>query len=233
MNDPGIYSLTLEAKLSTTNQTAPTKTVENITVFSRPQAIFTARPTTFFVPDVPVTLANDSQGANLYEWDFGDGATSNEPEPDHLYELEGSYVITLRAINDHGNKDVDGDGTPDGNIVCADTLTKVVTGRQGGATKIPNAFTPNPSGPTGGEYNDDSNTNDVFLPITSGVQEFEMDIFDRWGNLIFQSKNKKVGWDGYDKDGRLMPAGVYVYKLTLRLANDQRETRIGDITLIR
>jgi gliding motility-associated-like protein len=165
-------------------------------------------------------------------WDFGDGATSIDIEPDHYYELEGTYTITLRAINDHGNKDVDGDGTLDGNIVCSDTVTQVVTGRQGGATKIPNAFTPNPSGPTGGVDNG-AGMNDVFLPITSGVQEFQMQIFDRWGNLIFESKDKNIGWDGYDKDGRLMPAGVYVYKLTLRLADDQRETRIGDITMIR
>ena len=60
-----------------------------------------------------------------------------------------------------------------------------------------------------------------------------MQIFDRWGNLVFESKDKGIGWDGYDKDGRLMPAGVYVFKLILRLADDQRETRLGDVTLIR
>jgi gliding motility-associated-like protein len=232
VQEPGIYSLTLESKYSVSNQPGITRTLDNITVYARPQAIFSARPTTFFVPDVPVNLANDSQGANIYEWDFGDGATSTEVEPDHQYELEGTYVIMLRAINDHGFKDIDGDGQGDVNIVCADTVTAVVTGREGGATKIPNAFTPNSGGPTGGVDNG-AGMNDVFLPITSGVQEFQMDIFDRWGNLIFQSKDKNIGWDGYDKDGRLMPAGVYVYKLTLRLADDQRETRIGDITLIR
>jgi gliding motility-associated-like protein len=65
------------------------------------------------------------------------------------------------------------------------------------------------------------------------VEEFEMDIFDRWGNLIFQSKDRNVGWDGYDRHGRLMPAGVYVYKLVLRLSDGQRTTKVGDVTLIR
>lgn len=231
IQEAGIYSITLEAKLTATNQTV-TRTVENITVYGRPQAIFTARPTQFFVPDVPVNLANDSQGANAFEWTFGDGGTSTEIEPNYQYELEGTYVITLKALNDHGNKDIDGDGVPDGNVVCYDTTSAVVVGREGGATKIPNAFTPNPSGPTGGIDNG-AGMNDVFLPITSGVQEFNLQIFDRWGNLIYESKDKNMGWDGYDKDGRLMPAGVYVYKLVLRLADDQRETRIGDVTLIR
>jgi gliding motility-associated-like protein len=66
-----------------------------------------------------------------------------------------------------------------------------------------------------------------------GVEEFQMEIFDRWGNLIFQSIDKNQGWDGYDKHGRLMPAGVYVYKLTMRLSDSQRTTQIGDVTLIR
>jgi gliding motility-associated-like protein len=203
-------------------------------VFPRPQAIFTARPKQFFVPDTPIDLLNDSQGANEYLWDFGDGVTSIEIEPGHTYLLEGTYDILLTASNDHGSKDIDGDGVLDGNVICVDTAMQTVVAREGGATKIPNAFTPGVNGPGDGRINENgSEINDVFLPITSGVQEFLMQIFDRWGNLIFESNDKNFGWNGYDKNGRLMPAGVYVYKLTLRLADDQRETRIGDVTMIR
>ncbi len=60
-----------------------------------------------------------------------------------------------------------------------------------------------------------------------------MQIFDRWGTLIFESKDKNVGWDGYDRNGRLMTAGVYVYRLVMRLSNGQRTTKVGDVTLIR
>jgi len=66
-----------------------------------------------------------------------------------------------------------------------------------------------------------------------GAEEFNMQIFDRWGNLIFESNNSTIGWDGYDRYGKLMQAGVYVYKLTLRLSDGQRTTQIGDITMIR
>jgi gliding motility-associated-like protein len=232
--EAGKYTITLVATLTSTNQTA-TRSVTNIEVFPKPQAIFTARPKIFFVPDTEVDLLNDSQGANEFVWKFGDGRESIEREPPaYTYTLEGLYKIELEAKYDHGMKDLNGDGTLDENITCSDTASQVVTAKEGGATKIPNAFTPNPNGPTGGAVGDNGAAlNDAFLPITTGVQEFLMQIFDRWGNLVFESKDKNIGWDGYDKDGRLMPAGVYVFKLILRLADDQRETRIGDVTLIR
>jgi gliding motility-associated-like protein len=73
----------------------------------------------------------------------------------------------------------------------------------------------------------------VFLPFVRGVEEFNLQIFDRWGNLIFESNNQNIGWDGYGKDGQILPAGVYVYKLTIRLSDGQRSTQIGDVTMIR
>ncbi|HRG11502.1 MAG TPA: gliding motility-associated C-terminal domain-containing protein, partial [Cyclobacteriaceae bacterium] len=94
-----------------------------------------------------------------------------------------------------------------------------VTAKQGGVTKVPNAFTPNPGGPGagsgGGGTGGNGSFNDVFLPIVKGAEEFNMQIFDRWGNLIFESNSSNIGWDGYDKNGRILPAGVYVYKLTI------------------
>ena len=229
INSPGVYSIHLTARLLATNQTA-TFEVNNIEVFGNPQAIFAPRFTEFFVPDTPNDFFNDSQGANQYTWDFGDGGTSTEEQPRYLYQQEGKYLVTLVAGYRH-EKDVNGVDFPNGPIVCTDTAQVEVIAKEGGATKIPNAFTPNPNGPSGGM--EDTGINDVFLPITSGVEEFLMQIFDRWGNLIFESKDKKQGWDGYDKNGRLMPAGVYVYKLVLRLSDEQRETKIGDVTLIR
>jgi gliding motility-associated-like protein len=111
-------------------------------------------------------------------------------------------------------------------------LSRPVVAKQGGVTKVPNAFTPNPNGPNGGRPGNNS-FNDVFLPQVKGAEEFNMQIFDRWGNLIFESNDATMGWDGYDRNGRLLPAGVYVYKLTLRLSDGQRTTQLGDITMIR
>ncbi|MEQ9593266.1 MAG: gliding motility-associated C-terminal domain-containing protein, partial [Cyclobacteriaceae bacterium] len=131
------------------------------------------------------------------------------------------YDVVLVAGFDHDN-----------GIVCTDTLTQQIVAKQGGQTKVPNAFTPNPAGPSGGVSGSGS-FNDVFLPIVKGVEEFNMQIYDRWGNLVFESNSATIGWDGYNESGTLMPAGVYVYKLTLRLSDGQRSTQIGDITMIR
>ncbi len=193
-------------------------------VYDRPFAIFTLRPDVVFVPDTEMVTYNDSQGANKYEWDFEDGTTSEETDPKHTYLLEGKYKVTLIAKFDHGN-----------GVVCRDTLVQQITARQGGQAKIPNAFSPNTSGPSGGRPGNGT-FNDVFLPLVKGIPNdsdaFNLQIYDRWGNLIFESTNSQTGWDGYNKDGRLMPAGVYVYKLTLRFSDSQRTTQVGDVTMI-
>ncbi len=223
---PGEYSIFLTTSNSATGQVANTQQ-EGFEVFDNPTASFDLRPTVVYVPDTELTTFNFSLGATDYLWDFGDGGTSFEIEPVYTYKVEGAYDVTLIAQNDHGQ-----------GVVCSDTLVRKVTAKQGGVTKVPNAFTPNPSGPTGGVIggpgSGGSGTfNDVFLPIVKGAEEFNMQIFDRWGNLIFESNNANVGWDGYDANGRLMPAGVYVYKLTIRLSDGQRSTQIGDVTMIR
>jgi len=229
--NPGKYSIFLKNSSSFTGQTAFFQ-VDNIEVFDLPVASFEARPTTLFVPDTEMTIFNFTVGANNYEWDFDDGTISNEFEPKHIYKLEGIYELMLVASFDHGPKDVDGDGVLDDNVVCYDTARRQIIAKEGGITKIPNAFTPSPNGPSGGGPGSGT-FNDVFLPITRGVAEFNMQIYDRWGNLVFESNDKNVGWDGYDRNRNLLPAGVYVYKLTLRLSDGQRTTQVGDVTLIR
>ncbi|MEO5979134.1 MAG: gliding motility-associated C-terminal domain-containing protein [Chryseolinea sp.] len=228
---PGVYDIYLTASYYATNQTA-TASQKGIEVYDVPTALFEMRPNPLYVPDTELQTFNQSARATLYQWDFDDGTTSNEFQPRHLYKLEGKYIITMIAGYDHGPKDIDGDGIIDGNVVCYDTVRNELIAREGGFVKLPNAFTPSPNGPNGGIAGSGT-FNDVFLPIARGVEEFSMQVFDRWGNLVFESKDRNMGWDGYDRNHRLMPAGVYVYKLILRLSNGQRTTKIGDVTLIR
>ena len=220
ITNPGQYVLKYTTSQPTTNQSevAPPR---NFEIYGNPVASFDLRPDVVYVPDAELITFNYSSSATDYIWDFGDNGTSTEEAPVYVYKIEGVYDVTLIARYDHGN-----------GIVCSDTLTRQVIAKQGGTTKVPNAFTPNTSGPSGGQGGNGS-FNDVFLPLVKGVEEFNMQIFDRWGNLIFESNNSTIGWDGYNADGKLMPAGVYVYKLTLRLSDGQRSTQIGDITMIR
>ncbi|HMJ68558.1 MAG TPA: PKD-like domain-containing protein [Cyclobacteriaceae bacterium] len=221
---PGKYTIELVTSNSFTgDQKTATK---DIIIYNLPMASFDVRPGVVYVPDTELTTYNFSDGATSYLWDFDDGTTSDDKEPTHKYRIEGVYDIMLIAMNDHGN-----------NIVCVDTLIRKVTAKQGGVTRVPNAFTPSPNGPTssiGSPPTPGSNSfNDTFLPQVKGAEEFNMQVFDRWGNLVFESNNSNIGWDGYDKHGKLMPAGVYVFKMTLRLSDGQRTTQVGDITMIR
>src|SRR5690606_38532687 len=105
-----------------------------------------------------------------------------EKNPFHSYEQIGTYPVTLIAVNDLG---------------CSDTL--VVDGaaeaQEGGMIIVPNAFTPSLAGPNGGHI-DAGGLNDVFYPLSESVLEFNMQIFNRWGELLYVSKEPKIGWDG-------------------------------------
>ena len=117
-------------------------------------------------------------------------------------------------------------------LVCYDTAQQEIVAVAGGSIVIPNAFTPSAAGPSGGRPTAGS-INDVFMPKVRGVTEYTMQIFNRWGTLIFESRDPDIGWDGYDRNGKFMPAGVYVYKMALTQSDGQRITRLGDVTLIR
>lgn len=249
VQEPGRYRITLKVR----NPSFPDQEAyyvsavdQTVDLYENPIASFTTAPDQrIFIPDQELRTDNRSETAYdeisdsyldiYYHWYFGDGSdtiksvvnpNSLDPlsghSPTHRYETEGLDTIRLVAINFHGT------------YACRDTATRIIRAVAAGTSKVPNAFTPNPGGPSGGVVNEDGTTiNDVFLPITKGVKEFQMQIFDRWGNLVFQSTQQNKGWDGYDRNGNLMPAGVYVYKLVLRMANDQRTTQVGDVTLIR
>lgn len=222
--NPGVYTVSLSASNGLGDETIEVK--QNIIeAFQTPTAIFNIRPEIVFLPN-PIYTNNNSFGATTFIWDFGDGSTSTEFEPIHEYtELntddlgsEIGYDVSLIAINENG---------------CRDTtlVSNAVIAKKRGGLLIPNAFSPNLSGPSSGGI-DDSGSNDIFLPITENVSSFQMQIFNKWGEMLFESSSKQSGWDGYYK-GKLVPQDVYVYRLSLEFDNGTKETRVGDVTLIR
>jgi gliding motility-associated-like protein len=231
VSEPGIYDVHLAVSLTGTDKTDDAE-LKGIQVFDAPHAAFELRNEVIYAPDTQVELINFSAGANQYTWDFGDGTTSNEFDPTHAYQKEGRYSLVLLAGYDYGMIDINGDGTADQQMVCYDSIQREVVALNGGDLKIPNAFTPNTDGPNGGHATSGT-YNDVFIPLGKGITEFKMQIFDRWGSLIFESNDKHIGWDGYDRQGKLMPAGAYIYKIIVRLSDNEKITRLGDVTIIR
>ncbi len=215
---PGKYSVTLSAS----NITGPSVTLTKlliIEVFPKPQADFAVKPALVYIPGGILFTSNRSFDATTFFWDFGDGSNSLEQEPEHQYKTEGLYNITLIASSVHG---------------CSDTTVMVgaVRVQKGGQVLIPNAFSPNLSGSASGAGGMSDGKNDIFLPITRGVVEFELLVFNRWGQLLFESRDPQTGWDGY-YNGRLCAQDVYVYRLSAMYENGERIVRVGDINLIR
>ncbi len=212
---PGKYSVSLSAS-NITGQTVNETKQAIIEVFPRPNAEFEIKPRLVYIPGGILYTDNRSFDATRFVWDFGDGTNSTGFEPEHKYKDEGFYTIKLVAYNQFD---------------CADstTLENAVKVQKGGQVLIPNAFSPNLSGGGGGGGD---GKNDVFLPLTRGVVEFELLIFNRWGELLFESRDPDLGWDG-TYNGKLCQQDVYIYKLAASYEDGERVVRVGDVNLIR
>jgi len=155
-------------------------------------------------------------------WEFGDGGTSTLKNPTHSYNELGEYNVRLTVW------------TPVEEGFCMDDTLKIpgvwVTGR--GQITFPNAFVPNPNGPSDGYYDDVDFKNEVFHPYHEGVLTYRLLVFNRWGEQIFQSNDIKKGWDGYYK-GNLCPQDVYVWRAVGSFSNGKQFDLRGNVTLLR
>jgi gliding motility-associated-like protein len=207
----GCYDITLT---TTENGCSNTSTIQDyICVESPPVASFNASSEVFTQPNESLTFTNNTIGATSYSWNFGDGSSSSDENPTHLFgnTLNG-YLVTLTATSALG---------------CTDTYQVGIEYLEGEIFYIPNSFTP-----------DGDNFNQSFKPIfTSGFDpyNFEMYIFNRWGEVIFETHDVKVGWDGsFGLNGRDVKDGTYTYKIIYKNPKvDERKIVVGHVTLIR
>jgi gliding motility-associated-like protein len=190
-----------------------------IQVHPQPTAFFNVSPSVVFIPDQPILCFNLSQNAESYVWHFGDGTTSTEQSPNHYYTEEGEYTISLFVNTAYH---------------CTDSfaIPRAVVAKAAGQIEFPSAFTPNPFGPNGGQYEPGDLNNDVFHPVCVGVEEYQLSIFNRWGELIFESKDTGIGWDGYYRN-EICKQDVYVWKAKGKFLNGKSFLFAGDVTLIR
>lgn len=192
---------------------------DSVEVYEYANAFFQHGPTNVYVPSDPVQFYNLSSYANSYIWDFGDGVTSNNENAEHFYTDAGTYDVMLIANNDNN---------------CPDTIIvpNAVYAETGGTIDFPNAFTPNTSGPNGGYYDPNAINNDIFFPVFKGLEEYKLMIFNRWGELIFETEDQNIGWDGYYRE-QLCQQDVYIWKAKVRFTNGKEEAFVGEIHLIR
>jgi len=218
---PGVYSVSL--KVTGPGGETILKRDNIITVFEMPDASFTTVPRAPRPLKIPEEKMNCfvryPQAGWSYEWDFGDGSTSREKDPVHQYKTPGSYAISLMVTSAEG-------------CVDRDTLINGAIVEKGNLVIIPNAFTPRKEGVSDGYLDKEDGTNDIFYPLTEGVTEIRLQIFNRWGAFIYESTTLNKGWDG-TYNGVNCKSDVYVFKVWCRFVDGRTETKVGDLTLLR
>ncbi len=183
-----------------------------ICVHAVPYASFDYGPQQVYSDGPEVNFSNESDNYDFSNWDFGDGGTSTQDNPTHTFPIGdvGNYTVQLIVTTTFG---------------CSDTTTRIVVVKDQLIFYVPNSFTP-----------DNDEFNPIFIPVmTAGIDEndYHLDIYDRWGELVFSTSDIHEGWDG-TYHGVMAKEGTYTWKLRFGLMeNDGIETAIGHVVLLR
>ena len=213
---PGNYIV----KLTVSNIAGQSSQYGLIEVYQNPTALFSVYPTEVINNSQVVTFNNYSNFGVSYLWDFGDEETSTEENPWHKYESGGIYYVMLTVTSKEG---------------CLDSTryqSPIVVEFKEGEIKFPNAFKWNGSGPTGGYWSENQIDDHLFRPFFTNVIDYKLQLFNRWGVLIYESTDIQKGWDGYFGNGNLAVQGVYVWRATGQFADGTYFTKVGDVTFM-
>ena len=177
----------------------------SITVIDAPTADFT------FIPvapeaNIPTSYTNLSVNATRYTWDFGDNTTSGDVNPVHQFSATGTYITCLTAYNASN---------------CPAKVCKKVSAEVVPLIGVPSGFSPNGDG-----------ENDVLYVRGAAIKTLDLRIYNRWGQLVFETKSKEKGWDG-TFNGQPQPIEAYGFVLLADFIDGTSKTLKGNITLLR
>jgi gliding motility-associated-like protein len=203
LND-GFYDVSIQA---TTDQgcLVDSTILNYIEVYPAPEAIIVPESLEYEMFDDFINISNQSTQATIYDWSLFNYSISSTEDLAYPISDTGHFNFELLAINQYG---------------CRDSTNVIITVNPSFAIFFPNAFTPNGNG-----------INDNYMPTGYGIDEFEMTIYDRWGELVFKSTDMTIGWDGTYK-GAPPFRDVYVYKCKIRDIKGDPHYYFGHITLI-
>jgi gliding motility-associated-like protein len=205
-----------DISLTVTNPQGCTATETNFNVacvYESPVAVAGADPTEVTTLEPLVAFSNNSENASSYAWNFGDGTYGFAFEPFHVFPpVAGDYLVSLVAMNEVG---------------CTDTAYVSIHVEETLIYYVPNSFTPN---------NDEKNQE--FMPILSqGYKNgtYRLRIFNRWGELVFESLDPSRGWGGdYGPNHTDCQSGTYTWVLNFQVLQTQEDKEIvGNVNLIK
>jgi gliding motility-associated-like protein len=212
---PGCYDVSLTA----INQfgCATTNTfLDGVCIEPNPVASFTVQNNPLPIIQTTTLIQNTSQNATSVVWDFGhDAQSSTVFSPIHTFpERAGNYMVTLVIQNANG---------------CIDSTFEVIQIEQDPIFYVPNAFTPN-----------GSELNNIFLPVFSpslSLSSYQLQIFNRWGQTVFESRDPSKGWDGSvdtNEGASIAQDGMYTYKITFIESGFEKVFEVtGSVVLLR
>lgn len=205
-----------EISLVVTNQFGCSDSLSNtcaIQVFSNPNSLIYTFDTEFIIGDPDIELFNNSIDSSFNcSWYVNNTLLSNECLSSILYNFNeiGNYLFDLIISNELG---------------CSDTSSVIITVKEGLIYYVPNTFTPD-----GNEFNN------TFRPIfTSGFQtdSYHLQIFNRWGELLFESYNSELGWDG-SYNNKISKTDIYTWKIYFTdSVKNQIHQKVGHVNLIK
>lgn len=208
-NLPGFYDVGLLITNPVTGCKAGFLLEEMVKIFKTPEARFMVDYPVALLDQADLKFTNQTSYGERFHWDFGDGNTSGEEHPRHEYRQVGQFQVLMEAASGMGCKDTA--------FMVVDILPFNVY--------APNAFRPS----------SDISENRTFLPFTLGVDpgHFRMQIYNRWGEMIFESTSLDHPWDGTLRNGREAPVGNYVWRADYTDIQGFTHSRRGQVLLIR
>lgn len=231
--EPGIYTVRLVVK----GDGGPNSDIRIVTIDPRPTAAFSFNDSAVFrasqnqEPDI-ISFYNQTRDGDNYWWFFNNqeqedawpifniaNAESTEKHPTWFYEAEGFYYVALIA---------------ESNLGCYDTVVHSipihVLGE--GSIQFPTAFTVDPSGARDEWVSDPADMDTrIFRPYAKGVENYKLEVYNRWGVIVFESIDVNHGWNGY-LQGQPAKQDVYIWRAKGRYTNGQPYEESGDVTLI-
>jgi PKD repeat protein len=211
-NTPGVYSVTLT--VTDNNGCVNSSTHNNmVTVYGYPVSCFSFGPQPTTVLNPTISFADCSTGASSWQWSFGDVANSSSTlqNPTFMYPDTGMFVVQQKVCNANG---------------CCDSSQQTVIIGPDFTFYVPNAFTPGSATPT----------NNEFFPVGTGLDlnTYHMWVWDRWGNLIFETDNWNRHWDGKVAGGNdIVQQDVYVWKIRINDYSNAKHEYVGHVSVIR
>jgi len=205
----GIFDVSLE--ITSTNGCKNSLKINNmIEVYKKPVAKFTAEPQTVSIIKPEVRFYNISEDNYSNYWWFGDNQISSIVSPIHNYQpIPRVYDVKLLVKTEHN---------------CIDSaFTQIIVVNEY-TMYLPSAFSP-----------DGDDINDKFFAVGNGVNldAFNLKVYDRWGEIIWETNNMNEGWDGKTKSGKYVQAGIYKWLVVYKDENGIEYQKSGTVNVIR